>query len=46
MTYRDAYRLEVPMAPPMQYQQRLNDQRVIELARELAAPKVRHVLRA
>ena len=43
--YRDAYRLEVPMAPPMQYQQRLNDQRVIELARELAAPKVRHVLR-
>ena len=43
--YRDAYRLDVPMAPPMQYQQRLNDQRVIELARELAAPKVRHVLR-
>ena len=43
--YRDAYRLDVPMAPPMQYQQRLNDQRVLELARELAAPKVAHVLR-
>ncbi len=45
LPYRDAYRLQVPMAPPMQYQQRLNDQRVIELARELAAPKVAHVLR-
>ena len=43
--YRDAYRLDVPMAPPMQYQQRLNDQRVLELAKELAAPKVAHVLR-
>jgi hypothetical protein len=45
LPYEDAYRLDVPMAPPMEYQRGLNDQRVIELARQLAAPKVVHLLR-
>jgi len=45
LPYEDAYRLDVPMAPPMAYQRGLNDQRVLELARQLAAPKVVHLLR-
>jgi len=45
LPYQDAYRLDVPMAPPMEYQRGLNDQRVVELARQLAAPKVMHLLR-
>ena len=43
--YRDVYRLEVPFAPPRDVRQGLQSERVIELARQLAAPKARHVLR-
>ncbi|HEB51977.1 MAG TPA: hypothetical protein ENI87_01850 [bacterium] len=43
--YRDVYTLDVAMAPPMHYRRNLQDQRVFELAKELAAPKVVHVLR-
>lgn len=43
--YRDVYRFDSAMAPPMEHRRSLSDQRVIELARQLAAPKVRHVLR-
>jgi hypothetical protein len=43
--YRDVYRLDVPFAPPMEVRQNLQSERVIELARQLAAPKARHVLR-
>lgn len=43
--YRDVYRLDVPFAPPMEVRQGLQSERVIELARQLAAPKARHVLR-
>lgn len=43
--YRDVYRFDSAMAPPMEHRRNLQDQRVIELARQLAAPKVRHVLR-
>ncbi len=45
ITYRDVYKLDVPFAPPMEVRQGLNSERVIELARQLAAPKARHVLR-
>lgn len=45
LPYENAYRLEIPMAPPMEYQRQLSDQRIIQLARELAAPKVMHLLR-
>ena len=45
LPYRDLYRLDVPMAPPLQRRQNLQDQRVIELAKQLAAPKANHVLR-
>lgn len=43
--YRDVYRLDVPFAPPMEVRQNLQSERVLELARQLAAPKARHVLR-
>ncbi len=43
--YRDVYRLEVPFAPPMEVRQGLQSAQVIELAKQLAAPKVRHALR-
>jgi len=45
LAYRDVYKLDVPFAPPMEVRQGLNSERVIELARQLAAPKARHVLR-
>jgi hypothetical protein len=45
LTYRDVYRLDVPFAPPMEVRQNLQSDRVIELARQLAAPKARHALR-
>ena len=45
LTYRDVYRLDVPFAPPMEVRQGLQSERLIELARQLAAPKARHVLR-
>ncbi|MCB9877223.1 MAG: hypothetical protein H6835_06425 [Planctomycetes bacterium] len=45
LRYRDVYRLDVPLAPPQEYQRNLQDQRVFELARMMAAPKARHVLR-
>jgi hypothetical protein len=45
LQYRDVYRLDVPFAPPMEVRQSLQSERAAELARELAAPKARHVLR-
>ncbi len=45
LTYKDVYRLDVPFAPPMEVRQGLQSERVIELARQMAAPKARHVLR-
>lgn len=45
IAYRDVYKLEVPFAPPADVRQGLQSERVIELARQLAAPKARHVLR-
>ncbi len=45
LSYRDVYKLEVPFAPPTDVRQGLQAERVIELARQLAAPKARHVLR-
>lgn len=45
VSYKDVYKFDSAMAPPSEYQQGLQDQRVFELARQLAAPKVRHVLR-
>ncbi|MFN7671835.1 MAG: hypothetical protein ACK5S5_15430 [Planctomycetota bacterium] len=45
LPYRDLYRLDVSFAPPMEVRQGLQSQQLVELARQLAAPKVRHVLR-
>jgi hypothetical protein len=45
LTYRDVYRLDVPFSPPMEMRQNFQSQQAAELARELAAPKARHVLR-
>jgi hypothetical protein len=45
LTYRDVYTLLVPFAPPMEVRQGLQGNQVIELAKELSAPKVMHVLR-
>ena len=45
LTYRDVYTLLVPFAPPMEVRQGLQGNQVIELAKELAAPKAMHVLR-
>lgn len=43
--YRDVYVLDVPFAPPAEVRQGLHGERLVELARQLAAPKARHVLR-
>ena len=45
LTYRDIHTLLVPFAPPMEIMQGLQGNQIIELARELAAPKAMHVLR-
>ncbi len=45
LAYRDVYKLEVDFAPPMEVRQNLQSQQVLELAKELAAPKAEHVLR-
>lgn len=45
LKYRDVYTLLVPFAPPAEVQYGLQGQQVVELAKELAAPKVMHVLR-
>lgn len=45
LTYRDVYRLDVAFAPPVDVRQSLKSERLLELARQLAAPKARHVLR-
>ncbi|MCY3004188.1 MAG: hypothetical protein NTV21_20525 [Planctomycetota bacterium] len=45
LDYRDVYTLDVPFAPPMQMREQLQSDRVMELAKALAAPKVMHVLR-
>jgi hypothetical protein len=43
--YTDLYRLDVPFAPPLEVRQNLQSQQLIELNRQLHAPKARHVLR-
>jgi hypothetical protein len=45
LTYRDVHTLLVPFAPPFEVQQGLQGNQILELARELAAPKAVHVLR-
>ncbi|MBI5851678.1 MAG: hypothetical protein HZB39_11735 [Planctomycetes bacterium] len=45
LAYRDVYTLDVPFAPPMEIRQGLQSDRMLELARQLAAPKAMHVLR-
>lgn len=45
LKYRDVYTLLVPFSPPLEVQYGLQGQQVVELAKELAAPKVMHVLR-
>ncbi|MFY9345424.1 MAG: hypothetical protein WAT39_23230 [Planctomycetota bacterium] len=45
VTYRDLYRLDVPFAPPMEVRQNLQSERVLELAKQMQAPKARHLLR-
>jgi hypothetical protein len=45
LAYRDVYTLTVPFAPPMELRQNLQGNQVVDLARELAAPKAMHVLR-
>lgn len=45
LSYRDVYTLNVPFAPPMGMREQLQSERVMELAKQLAAPKAVHVLR-
>jgi hypothetical protein len=45
LTYRDVYSLTVPFTPPMEFQQGLQSEQALQLARELASPKAVHVLR-
>lgn len=45
LPYRDLYRLDVSFAPPMEVRRGLQSQQLVELARQTAAPKARHVLR-
>jgi hypothetical protein len=43
--YRDVYVLDVPFGPPIEMRDQLGDERALELARLLAAPRAMHVLR-
>ncbi|MDZ4773994.1 MAG: hypothetical protein SGI72_12765, partial [Planctomycetota bacterium] len=43
--YRDIYRLDVPLAPPADANLGLQDERAVDIARQLNAPKARHVVR-
>lgn len=46
LSYRDGRdTLDVPFSPPMELREQLQSERVMELAKALAAPKVMHVLR-
>ena len=45
LVYRDVYKLDVAFAPPMEVRQNLQSNQVLELVKELAAPKAVHVLR-
>ena len=45
LPYRDVYTLEIPFSPPMELREQLQSERVMELAKALAAPKVMHALR-
>lgn len=45
LAYRDVYRLDVPLTPPVEMRQNASGSQAEELLRELSAPKVRHVLR-
>ncbi|TAJ23554.1 MAG: hypothetical protein EPO68_02800 [Planctomycetota bacterium] len=43
--YRDVYTLDVPVAPPLEFQSQFDGARIEQLARLAAASKVQHVLR-
>lgn len=43
--YRDIYRLDVPLPPPSDANLNLQDERAVDMARQLNAPKARHVVR-
>lgn len=43
--YEDLYRLEVPATPPQELRKRMGGDQPNELTRQLAAPKVQHVVR-
>jgi hypothetical protein len=45
LKYEDVYTLDLPLSPPMDVRTQLQSDRLMELARQLAAPKVMHVLR-
>jgi hypothetical protein len=45
LSYRDVYTLDVKLAPPASMRPQLSSEQVLQLARDQAAPKVKHVLR-
>lgn len=45
LEYRDVYKLDIPFEAPVEVRQQLPSERVLQLARELAQPKVIHLLR-
>ena len=45
LSYRDVYTLDVKLAPPASMRPQLSSEQVLQLAREQAAPKAKHVLR-
>ncbi|MEM7201372.1 MAG: hypothetical protein AAF628_13970 [Planctomycetota bacterium] len=45
MSYRDVHRLEVPIAPPVELWQHVNDSRAADVAALLHGPKVVHAIR-
>lgn len=42
---KDVYTLDIPYAPPVEVQRQVNDARMTELAKLMAAPKVMHKIR-
>jgi hypothetical protein len=45
LAYTDVYKLDIPFAPPGEVRQQWQSPQLLELARQLAAPKAMHVLR-
>jgi hypothetical protein len=45
LRYTDVYKLAITFAPPVEIRRDLQSERVLELARQLAAPKAKHALR-